>query len=388
MSFEKLAKNASEIISEEELKQKLKLNRPLRVKAGFDPTAPDLHLGHMVLLRKLRQFQEEGHEVILIVGDFTALIGDPTGRSSVRPALTHSEIEQNAKTYQEQAFKVLIREKTKVVFNSEWLKALGTEGTIKLLAKWTLARMLERDDFSMRFKNQNPIFLHELFYPLLQGYDSVFIQSDLELGGTDQKFNLLVGRELQKEQGQEPQVCMMMPLLVGLDGQRKMSKSYGNYIRITEKPREMFGKIMSIPDTLMEEYFRLLTDIEEKEFQSLIKEHPMKAKKLLAFEITKALNSESEAQDALEYFQSVFSERKFPKDAEIINVNPGRYRLIDLLALINSGMSKNALWRLITGGGIKINGEKLIDPNLEVDVKISLEIQLGKRGFYIIKPQS
>ncbi|MCS7084417.1 MAG: tyrosine--tRNA ligase, partial [Aquificaceae bacterium] len=384
MSFEKLVKNASEIISQEELGQKLKKNKPLRIKIGFDPTAPDLHLGHLVLLKKLRQFQEEGHEVFLIVGDFTALIGDPTGRSSVRPRLSKSEVEENAKTYQEQAFKVLIKEKTKVLFNSEWLSALGTDGAIRLLSKWTLARMLERDDFSARFKSQNPIFLHELFYPLLQGYDSVKVQADVELGGTDQKFNLLVGRELQREQGQEPQVCMLMPLLVGLDGQRKMSKSYGNYVGITDSPRDMFGKVMSIPDSLMPDYFRLLTDLKPKEFESLIKEHPMKAKKRLAFEITSFLHSESEALDALRHFEEVFSHRQFPEDATQVEVKAGKYRLIDLLSILDSTASRNAIWRLITGGGAKINGEKLLDPNLELEVSQELKIQLGKRAFYVV----
>jgi tyrosyl-tRNA synthetase len=275
-----IKKGVSEIIEEEDLFKKLKEGRPLRVKAGFDPTAPDLHLGHTVLLQKLRQFQQLGHEVYFVIGDFTAMIGDPTGRSETRPPLSREEVLENAKTYEHQVFKILDPEKTNIVFNSTWLSGLGTEGIIKLAGKYTVARMLERDDFSKRFKEGVPIYIHELIYPLLQGYDSVFLKADVELGGTDQKFNLLVGRDLQRTFGQEPQVCITLPLLVGLDGVRKMSKSYQNYVAIQEEPENMFGKIMSISDDLMWDYYTLLTDYTEKEIEDFKKNlHPMEAKK-------------------------------------------------------------------------------------------------------------
>jgi len=308
-----------EIIEEEELLKKLKEGRPLRIKAGFDPTAPDLHLGHTVLLQKLRQFQQLGHEVYFVIGDFTAMIGDPTGRSETRPPLSREEVLENAKTYEHQVFKVLIPEKTNIVFNSSWLSSLGTEGIIRLAGQYTVARMLERDDFSKRFKEGIPIYIHEFLYPLLQGYDSVFLRADVELGGTDQKFNLLVGRDLQRAYGQEPQVCITLPLLVGLDGVRKMSKSYGNYIGITERPEDMFGKVMSISDDLMWDYYLLLTDYTQEEIEDFKKNlHPMDAKKRLAHYIVSRYHSKEEADRALEFFERTFSKREFPQDAPVI----------------------------------------------------------------------
>ncbi len=377
-----------EIIEEEELHKKLKEGRPLRIKAGFDPTAPDLHLGHTVLLQKLRQFQQLGHEVYFLIGDFTAMIGDPTGRSQVRPPLSKEEVLENAKTYEEQVFKVLIPEKTRIVFNSSWLSSLGTEGIIKLAAKYTVARMLERDDFSQRFKEGIPIYIHEFIYPLLQGYDSVFLRADVELGGTDQKFNLLVGRDLQRAYGQEPQVCITLPLLVGLDGVRKMSKSYGNYIGIKEEPNQMFGKIMSISDELMWEYYLLLTDYTKEEVEKFkINMHPMEAKKMLAHYIVSRYHSKEEADKALEFFEKTFSKREFPQDAPVIKVERGyRKKAYELLVELGIEATKNSARRLIEGGGLKINGKKVEDANQEIEIVEDLKVQVGKKKFFRIIP--
>jgi len=372
-----------EIIEEEELLKKLKEGRPLRVKAGFDPTAPDLHLGHVVLLQKLRQFQQLGHEVYFIIGDFTAMIGDPTGRSQTRPPLSREQVLENAKTYEHQVFKVLIPEKTTVVFNSAWLEELGTKGLIELCAKYTVARMLEREDFSKRFKEGIPIYIHEFIYPLLQAYDSVAIRADVEIGGTDQKFNLLIGRDIQREYGQEPQVCITLPLLVGTDGVRKMSKSYGNYVGITEDPRTMFAKIMSIPDEIMWDWFLLLTDYSEEEIEKMKKEmHPMEAKKLLAYTIVKRFHSEEEAKKAKEWWEKTFSQREFPEDAPLVKVSERKLRALDFLVKIGAVKSKNEARRIIQGGGLKINGEKVTDPNAEIEVNGELKVKVGKKKFY------
>ncbi|RMH02320.1 MAG: tyrosine--tRNA ligase, partial [Aquificota bacterium] len=328
-----IKKGTVEIVEEEELLKKLKEGRPLRVKAGFDPTAPDLHLGHTVLLQKLRLFQQLGHEVYFVIGDFTAMIGDPTGRSETRPPLSREQVLENAKTYEHQVFKVLDPQKTNIVFNSTWLSQLGTEGIIRLSAQYTVARMLERDDFSKRFKEGIPIYIHEFIYPLLQGYDSVFLRADVELGGTDQKFNLLVGRDLQRAYGQEPQVCITLPLLVGLDGVRKMSKSYGNYVGINEEPEQIFGKLMSISDELMWDYYTLLTDHTEEEIERFKKElHPMEAKKQLAYQIVARFHGEEEAKRAKDFFERTFSQREFPEDATVIKVQAGlRKKAYELL---------------------------------------------------------
>jgi tyrosyl-tRNA synthetase (EC 6.1.1.1) len=378
-----------EIIEEEELLKKLKEGRPLRVKAGFDPTAPDLHLGHTVLLQKLRQFQQLGHEVYFVIGDFTAMIGDPTGRSETRPPLSREEVLENAKTYEHQVFKILDPEKTNIVFNSTWLSELGTEGIIKLAGKYTVARMLERDDFSKRFKEGIPIYIHEFIYPLLQGYDSVFLKADVELGGTDQKFNLLVGRDLQRAFGQEPQVCITLPLLVGLDGVRKMSKSYQNYIAIQEEPESMFGKIMSISDDLMWEYYTLLTDYTEEEIENFKKNlHPMEAKKKLAHYIVERFHGKEQADRALEFFVKTFSEREFPEDAPIIEVPYGlKRRAYELLFELGIESSKNSARRVVEGGGLRINGAKVEDPNQEIEIKEELRLQVGKKRFYRVVPK-
>ncbi|AAC07595.1 tyrosine--tRNA ligase [Aquifex aeolicus] len=372
-----------EIIEEEELLKKLKEGRPLRVKAGFDPTAPDLHLGHVVLLQKLRQFQQLGHEVFFIIGDFTAMIGDPTGRSQTRPPLSREQVLENAKTYEHQVFKVLIPEKTTVVFNSTWLEELGTKGLIELCAKYTVARMLEREDFSKRFKEGIPIYIHEFIYPLLQAYDSVAIKADVEIGGTDQKFNLLIGRDIQREYGQEPQVCITLPLLVGTDGVRKMSKSYGNYVGITEDPKTMFAKIMSIPDEIMWDWFLLLTDYNKEEIEKMRREmHPMEAKKLLAFTIVKRFHSEEEARKAKEWWEKTFSQREFPEDAPLVKLNEKKLRAVDFLVKIGAVKSKNEARRVIQGGGLKINGEKVTDPNTEIEINGELKVKVGKKKFY------
>jgi tyrosyl-tRNA synthetase len=378
-----------EIIEEEELLKKLKEGRPLRVKAGFDPTAPDLHLGHTVLLQKLRQFQQLGHEVYFVIGDFTAMIGDPTGRSETRPPLSREEVLENAKTYEHQVFKILDPEKTNIVFNSTWLSELGTEGIIKLAGKYTVARMLERDDFSKRFKEGIPIYIHEFIYPLLQGYDSVFLKADVELGGTDQKFNLLVGRDLQRAFGQEPQVCITMPLLVGLDGVRKMSKSYQNYIAIQEEPESMFGKIMSISDDLMWEYYTLLTDYTEEEIENFKKNlHPMEAKKKLAHYIVERFHGKEQADRALEFFVKTFSQREFPEDAPIIEVPYGlKRKAYELLFELGIESSKNSARRVVEGGGLRINGTKVEDPNQEIEIKEELRLQVGKKRFYRVVPK-
>ncbi|AHE96477.1 tyrosyl-tRNA synthetase [Thermocrinis ruber] len=378
-----------EIIEEEELLKKLKEGRPLRVKAGFDPTAPDLHLGHTVLLQKLRQFQQLGHEVYFVIGDFTAMIGDPTGRSETRPPLSREEVLENAKTYEHQVFKILDPEKTNIVFNSAWLSELGTEGIIRLAGKYTVARMLERDDFSKRFKEGIPIYIHEFIYPLLQGYDSVFLKADVELGGTDQKFNLLVGRDLQRAFGQEPQVCITLPLLVGLDGVRKMSKSYQNYVAIQEEPESMFGKIMSISDDLMWEYYTLLTDYTEEEIENFKKNlHPMEAKKKLAHYIVERFHGKEQADKALEFFVKTFSQREFPEDAPIIEVPYGlKRRAYELLFELGIEGSKNSARRVVEGGGLRINGTKVEDPNQEIEVKEELRLQVGKKRFYRVVPK-
>jgi tyrosyl-tRNA synthetase len=378
-----------EIIEEEELLKKLKEGRPLKVKAGFDPTAPDLHLGHTVLLQKLRQFQQLGHEVYFVIGDFTAMIGDPTGRSETRPPLSREEVLENAKTYEHQVFKILDPEKTNIVFNSTWLSGLGTEGIIKLAGKYTVARMLERDDFSKRFREGVPIYIHEFIYPLLQGYDSVFLKADVELGGTDQKFNLLVGRDLQRAFGQEPQVCITLPLLVGLDGVRKMSKSYQNYVAIQEEPESMFGKIMSISDDLMWDYYTLLTDYTEEEIEDFKKNlHPMDAKKKLAHFIVERFHGKEQADKALEFFVKTFSEREFPEDAPIIEVPHGlKRRAYELLFELGIESSKNSARRVVEGGGLRINGAKVEDPNQEIEIKGELRLQVGKKRFYRVVPK-
>ena len=393
--LEILKKGVLEIISEEELLKKLKEERPLIVKAGFDPTAPDLHLGHTVLLQKLRTFQQLGHTVFFIIGDFTAMIGDPSGRDQTRPPLTKEQVLENAKTYKEQVFKVLDPEKTVVVFNSEWLGKMTAEDLIKLTAKYTVARMLEREDFKKRFKENIPISIHEFIYPLLQAYDSVAIKADVELGGSDQRFNLLIGRDIQKEYGIEsPQVAILLPLLVGTDGVKKMSKSYGNYIGITEPPEEMFGKIMSISDELMWQYWELLTDLTLDEINKLKEDvqkgilHPMEVKKQLGMYIVERFHSKEDAIKAREHFEKVHSKKEIPEEIPVFKASEigTETELFEIIFNLKLAETKAEAKRLIKQGGVKVNGEKITDPMYKPDLTKEFIIQVGKRKFAKIIP--
>jgi tyrosyl-tRNA synthetase len=382
-----------EILVEKELEEKLAKSLqsgvPLRIKAGFDPTAPDLHLGHTVLLQKMRQFQQLGHEVCFLIGDFTGMIGDPTGKSETRKALTREDVLRNAETYKEQVFKILDPQKTKVVFNSEWLSAMGATEMISLAAKYTVARMLERDDFGKRYANQMPISIHEFLYPLIQGYDSVAMKADVELGGTDQKFNLLVGRELQREWGQSPQSVITMPLLEGLDGVNKMSKSLGNYIGINESADEIFGKIMSVSDNLMLKYYELLSDrtlAELEELKSGLKDgsvHPMEAKKALGREIAGRYHGAAAAVQAEENFVKRFRDNQTPDDMPeiVVSGEEGKLLLCKVLATAGLVPSNSEGRRSIKGGGVKVNGSKVGDENHEIDAAGEYVIQVGKRRF-------
>jgi len=395
--LEYIRKGAAEIIPESELKQKLeesrKTNKPLRVKAGFDPTAPDLHLGHTVLIRKLKHFQDLGHTVIFIIGDFTGMIGDPSGRSATRPPLSREEIEKNAETYKAQVFKILDSKKTEIPFNSEWLSKLGAEGLIRLAAKYTVSQMLEREDFHKRFQEEKPIALHELLYPLAQGYDSVAIEADVELGGTDQKFNLLVGRELQRAYGQPSQVVLTMPLLEGLDGTQKMSKSYGNYVGITEPPQEMFGKLMSISDELMWRYWELLTDTSSAGIQAMRQQvasgrlHPMVAKKGLATKIVADFHSEQAAREAGENWEKIFQKKEVPADIPQVSVSyadvaakdgAGAVKLDKLLARCGLAESVSDGLRKIKAKSVQIDGAVKTEPILHVKVPAELTIRVGR----------
>lgn len=351
---EYIKKGSEDLIKEEDLLAKIKKGKPLLVKTGFDPTAPDLHLGHAVLLRKMKHFQDLGHKVIFLIGDFTGMIGDPTGRSVTRKPLTREEINQNAETFKAQVFKILDPEKTIIDFNRRWLGAMNFEDVIQLSAKYTVAQILERDDFSKRMKSGIPISIHELLYPLAQAYDSVFLHADVELGGTDQKFNLLVGRELQRQFGQEPQVILTTPLLEGLDGVEKMSKSLNNYVGITEPPSIMFGKIMSISDELMYRYYLLLTDLSVAQIEEVKKQHPRQAKEELAKVIVRDFHSQEAADEAAEEFRRVFSEKQLPDELENHIVQSGNYSAIALVR--DSGLvpSNSEARRLIRQGAVSI----------------------------------
>ncbi|MBI5343527.1 MAG: tyrosine--tRNA ligase [Deltaproteobacteria bacterium] len=392
-----LKRGVVEVISGEELERKLersrKEGRPLRVKAGFDPTAPDLHLGHTVLIQKLRHFQEAGHQVVFLIGDFTGMIGDPSGKTETRKALTREDVERNAATYKEQIFKILDPEKTEVRFNSEWLSGLSIEEMVRIAAQMTVARMLERDDFRKRYEGERPISIHEFLYPLFQGYDSVALRADVEFGGTDQKFNLLVGRDLQRVYGQEAQVVMTTPLLVGLDGVNKMSKSLGNYVGITEAPETIFGKMMSISDELMLTYYELLSDVSMSRLEVLKKEirdgalHPMDAKISLAEEITARFHGPKAGRDAVEGFRRRFSGREFPEDARRVpgTVLGGRTDLASVVSKISASFSsRSAARRLIEQGGLEVNGEKASDPAREIVPAGEIRLKIGKKEFVIV----
>jgi len=386
--IETIRTNTETIIGDTELEDRLHGNRPLRVKLGVDPTRPDLTFGHLVVFNKLRQFQDLGHEAILIIGDFTTLIGDPSGRSDTRPVLTKEEIVDNAQTYLEQAFKILDEEKTTVVYNSEWFNDMGFEDCLKLARKMTVARMLERDDFAKRYKGNVPISIIEFLYPLIQGYDSLVLNADVEIGGTDQLFNMLVGRALQKDAGKQEQAVITMPLLIGLDGTKKMSKSADNYIAFTDSPKEMFGKIMSISDDTMWTYYQLLLEFDVAKITKLKEGHPMHAKKNLASTLVSQFHSMQAGKHELEQFEQVFSKNKLPDDMPTFTWSDllgdaDAAPLFDVMAQSELFESKGAVRRLVQQGGVKINGEKQSDPTREITRPDSEMIfQAGKRIFF------
>ncbi|MEK5165362.1 tyrosine--tRNA ligase [Paenibacillus sp. FSL R5-0527] len=391
-----ISRGVVEIVPEDELRQKVMKSvvagTPLKVKLGLDPSAPDIHVGHTVVMQKLRQFQELGHQVHLIIGDFTGRIGDPTGKSETRKQLTEEDVLRNAETYRQQIFKILDPEKTQVHFNSEWLAPMTFADVVKLAAKVTVARMLERDDFTKRYQSGQPISIHEFFYPLMQGMDSVALESDIELGGTDQKFNLLMGRTLQKEYGKDTQIAIMTPIIEGLDGVQKMSKSLGNYIGIDEEPNEIYGKAMSVPDELMLKYYELVTDLPGEELETLAEGlktgsvHPRDAKMKLAFTLVRMYHGADAANAAQEHFVTVFQQRALPEDIEEKEIpagelEDGKIRLIKLLTLIGFAASNGEARRSIQQGAVKLNEEKLTDPNAEVALSGGEVIQVGKRKF-------
>jgi tyrosyl-tRNA synthetase len=382
-----------DIIREEELAARLEKSRatgkPLRVKAGFDPTAPDLHLGHTVLIQKLKNFQDLGHQVIFLIGDFTGLIGDPSGKSETRPPLTEEQVKANAATYERQIFKVLDPDKTVIDFNSRWMKPMAAQDLIRLAARHTVARMLEREDFHKRYTSQTPISIHEFLYPLIQGYDSVALKADVELGGTDQTFNLLVGRDLQREYGQAPQVVITLPLLEGLDGVQKMSKSLGNYVGIDEPAKEMFGKLMSVSDTLMLRYYELLTDITPDELSRLKQDlasgakHPRQVKEDLAKAMVARYHSRAAAEHVAQEFIRVLRERELPEEIEAVTVKASEPNLWLPRLMVDAGLaaSTSEAQRLIKGGGIQVDGEKVTDVKLELACGQSYLLKVGKRRF-------
>jgi tyrosyl-tRNA synthetase len=387
-----LRRGAAEILLETELESRLALDRPLRVKAGFDPTAPDLHLGHTVLINKMRQFQELGHEVVFLIGDFTGMIGDPSGKTSTRPPLTRAEVLENARTYERQIFKILDPERTRVMFNSTWMSAMSAAGLIELAARHTVARMLERDDFAKRYAGGQPIAIHEFLYPLVQGYDSVALRADVELGGTDQKFNLLVGRQLQQGHGQPPQIVMTMPLLEGLDGVQKMSKSLGNYVGIDEPPNEMFGKVMSISDELMWRYFELLsfrqtTEIERFKSEILQGRNPMDVKFALALELVSRFHGPGEAERAQADFIARHRRRETPDDLalEVVPSATPTLSLVHVLSRCGLAESASEATRLIKQGAVSRDGVRVTDAKEQIAVGSENIYKVGKRRFKRIR---
>ena len=386
-AIELIKRGTDELLIEAELIEKLKSGRPLRIKAGFDPTAPDLHLGHTVLINKLRHFQELGHQVMFLIGDFTGMIGDPSGKNSTRPPLSREQIMDNAKTYQEQVFKILDPERTEICFNSAWMEGLGAAGMIRLAAQQTVARMLEREDFSKRYSNNQSIAIHEFLYPLCQGYDSVAMKADVELGGTDQRFNLLMGRELQKHYGQAPQCVVMMPLLEGLDGVNKMSKSLGNYIGIAEVPKEIFGKTMSVSDILMWRYFDLLSFRSSAEIAELragveAGRNPRDVKVMLAQELVARFHGQQAAEDALSDFEARFQRNAIPDDLPEVRVAVGAglpvFQVVKQAGL--TGTTSEAM-RMIEQGAVRLNGERIEDKGLLLAAGETVVLQVGKRKF-------
>jgi|YNPNPStandDraft_1061719.scaffolds.fasta_scaffold06967_4 tyrosyl-tRNA synthetase len=391
--LEALKRGTDSIVSEEELLERLEKSQregvPLKVKLGLDPTAPDIHLGTAVVLRKLRQFQDFGHEVVVIIGDFTAMIGDPSGKSEVRRQLSPEEVKANARTYEEQYTKILDPERTKVVFNSEWLWPMNFYDVVHLAAKATVARVLERDDFQKRLREGRPLGVHEILYPLCQAYDSVVLRADVEMGGTDQRFNILMGRDLQREYGQPPQVALFMPILPGLDGVQKMSKSLGNYVGISEPPDQQFGKLMSISDDLMPMYFELCTDIPMDEVRRLLAGHPMEAKKRLAREVVRMYHGAEAAERAQEEFERVHSQRALPEEIPDLLVpesalKDGKLWIVRAVALL-IGSGTGEARRLIQGGGVSLNGQRVTDVDMEFPLTGGEILQVGRRQFARLK---
>lgn len=388
-----LSRGTVDVVVREHLRARLLGEQPLRVKLGVDPTRPDIHLGHYVCFRKLRQFQALGHQVVVIIGDWTARIGDPSGRSSQRPMLTSEEVRANAETYLEQFFKVVDVTKAEIVWQSTWFGNFTLEDVIRLASKYTVAKLLTREDFAKRYEEGSPISITELLYPLLQAYDSVAIQADVEIGGTDQLFNLLVGRDIMREYGLEPQDILTVPLLVGTDGQMKMSKSYGNYIAVNDPPEEMFGKIMSIPDHVLGDYFRLLTDIPDEEIDRMIVEmragrlNPRDAKEHLAFVIVSDLHSPEAAEQAREHFHRVHRLREIPEQIPEVPV-PGRARVLDYVVLAGFARSNNEARRLVQQGGVRLDGRRLDDPEEMLELQEPVVLQVGKRRFARLLPRA
>jgi tyrosyl-tRNA synthetase len=400
-----IARGAVDVLPMDEFRLKLarsvRDNIPLRVKQGFDPTAPDIHLGHAVCIRKLKQFQDLGHQVILIVGDYTALVGDPSGRSATRPQLQYEQILENAETYEKQFFKILDRSRTEVVHNGDWFKKLEFAEVMHLAAKYTVARILERDDFAERFKAETPISVHELLYPLMQGYDSVAIRADIEIGATEQKFNLLAGRTIQEAYGLEAQCILTMPVLVGVDGERRMSKSLGNYIGVDDPPREMFGKAMSIPDRLIEQYFLLATDCSAEKLEEVSRRlsdgrtNPMDLKRELGIMIVDSYHPRGSGQAANEEFTRMFSEKELPDempemdpaDLQKLQLDPGSVYLVHLLTRANLARSSSEARQLIESGSVRLNGERVNDPALEFTLDREIVLKVGKRRFLKLKPK-
>ncbi len=384
-----IIKGLVDVINADDLKELLASNKRLKVKWGADPSAPDLHLGHTVVLRKLKIFQGLGHEIIFLIGDFTAMIGDPTGKSKTRKELSEQQVIKNAETYQDQVFKVLDREKTTVVYNSTWLSKLTAKDIVKLTAQYNVARMLERDDFNKRFSNNVSISIHEFLYPLFQGYDSVALEADIEMGGTDQKFNLLVGRHLQKEYGQKPQIVLTMPILEGLDGVQKMSKSLGNHVGLTDSPNEMFGKLMSIPDELIIKYFELLTDVSDSLIEKMKKQmkdgsvNPRDLKVILGKTIIEMYHSKEDAVKAEEYFITAFRDKDIPADIPEMNVSKveGELTLINIMKLADMAPSNKDIKRLFEQGAVSLDGEKVSDPFYLLETGKEVVIKAGKRKF-------
>jgi len=384
-----------DLLPEDELVKKLersiKKNKPLIIKQGFDPTAPDIHLGHTVGIRKLKQFQDLGHQVVVIIGDYTAMVGDPSEKNSTRPRLTHEQVIENARTYQQQFFKILDKEKTQIRFNGDWFKKMTFEEIMTLASKFTVARMLERDDFTKRYAAQLPISIHEFFYPLMQGYDSVILKSDVELGATEQKFNLVIGRQIQKEYGQEPQIVLTLPVLQGVDGTQRMSKSLGNYIGIDEPENETYGKVMSIPDELIYPYFELISDVSLDELKSIKsqltdgKTNPRDIKKYLGRTIVRMYHGEEASKNAESAFEQVFVKKDIPDEMPEFSLSEDIIRIDDLLIATKTAVSKKEAHRLITQGGVSVDGNKVNDPFTQIEISGEKVLKVGKRKFARIK---